>query len=607
MRSLARRAGLVVLVLCASGSSALGQGGPGLWEPFEPFQNQTTEAKRVLGKILFWDEQLSSDNTMSCGTCHIPSAGGADPRPAVNPGFDQVFGTPDDVVGSAGVASMDAMDEYLRSEVFGLEPQVTPRVAQSNLVSMYAPSLFWDGRAEFSFVDPESGEELFQSGVAGLEIQALVPILSDNEMAHQGRTWNQVKDKLARSRPLALASEIPADMSGAIEEHPTYPELFEQAFGDPEITAVRIAFVLAAYQRTLVPDQAPWDLWNAGDDNAMTPEQIEGFQLFQASNCSTCHAAPLYTNNDFMADGVRPSFEDRGRGEVTGNGFENGDFRTPSLRNVGLRPHLMHNGRFDLDQVFDFYAHRGPMTPFLQNAHFLIQTPIAFDQQTESKIKHFLVTGLTDPRVESETFPFDRPALYAEVVDFNPILFGSGVAGTGGSVPTMIARGVPNLGNDDFKLGVTDALNGASAFVAVSTTMPSGDLVETSDLRGPFVLSNETEPMSGTATFRYPIPNDPTLDGTSVYLQWLVSDPNAPDGFARSKIARLDLFCSLEVPCVVACIADFNNDGDSDFFDLSAFLQALANENPIADLNDDGAFDFFDVSAFLTALGEGCP
>ena len=72
-----------------------------------PSENPITESKRILGKILFWDEQLSSDNTMACGTCHIPSNGGTDPRPAINPGFDYLFGTDDDVIGSMGVVHYD--------------------------------------------------------------------------------------------------------------------------------------------------------------------------------------------------------------------------------------------------------------------------------------------------------------------------------------------------------------------------------------------------------------------------------------------------------------------------------------------------------------------
>lgn len=55
------------------------------------------------------------------------------------------------------------------------------------------------------------------------------------------------------------------------------------------------------------------------------------------------------------------------------------------------------------------------------------------------------------------------------------------------------------------------------------------------------------------------------------------------------------------------CLADFNNDGVLDFFDVSGFLAAFAASDPAADLNDDGAFDFFDVSEFLQLFGTGCP
>lgn len=55
-----------------------------------------------------------------------------------------------------------------------------------------------------------------------------------------------------------------------------------------------------------------------------------------------------------------------------------------------------------------------------------------------------------------------------------------------------------------------------------------------------------------------------------------------------------------------ACSVDLNNDGSLDFFDVSAFLTALGNNDSIADLNDDGNFDFFDISAFLMAFQAGC-
>ena len=50
-----------------------------LGSPIIPTENPVTEEKRILGKLLFWEEQLSSDNTMACGTCHQLPAGGAPP------------------------------------------------------------------------------------------------------------------------------------------------------------------------------------------------------------------------------------------------------------------------------------------------------------------------------------------------------------------------------------------------------------------------------------------------------------------------------------------------------------------------------------------------
>tara|TARA_R110002072_G_scaffold42064_12_gene118101 strand:+ start:42489 stop:43178 length:690 start_codon:yes stop_codon:yes gene_type:complete len=58
---------------------------------------------------------------------------------------------------------------------------------------------------------------------------------------------------------------------------------------------------------------------------------------------------------------------------------------------------------------------------------------------------------------------------------------------------------------------------------------------------------------------------------------------------------------------VAVCAADLTNDGELDFFDVSAFLDAFSQHDPIADFTGDGDFDFFDVSDFLDAFAIGCP
>ena len=114
------RTPLVSLLLgtaLASAASAQGY----LTPPVAPPENPVTAEKAVLGKILFWDEQLSSDGSMACGTCHIPSVGGAELRsgPATRfPGPDGVFGTADDGFGSPGVVNTDGFGHFEPSERF---------------------------------------------------------------------------------------------------------------------------------------------------------------------------------------------------------------------------------------------------------------------------------------------------------------------------------------------------------------------------------------------------------------------------------------------------------------------------------------------------------
>lgn len=604
-RSTGRFSSLLVagaIVACA-GSALHAQALPPVLFPPE---NQFSIEKSTLGKILFWDEQLSSDNTMSCGTCHIMSAGGGDPRMGVNPGFDNLFGTNDDILGSPGVSLSDVDDKFVKSDAFGLLPQTTGRLAQPTIMSMYATDLFWDGRATSQFVDPQTGQVLIASGGA-LESQAVGPIMSSVEMSHESRDWDYIIEKLTNARPMALAANLTPDMAAVIEAGAEYPELFAQAFGDDEITAGRIGMAIATYERTLVPDQTPWDAVNAGDINAMTLEQRAGFNSFLNSRCSICHGGPQFTGNGFRNVGLRPIFEDLGRFAVTGNNPDRGRFKVPSLRNVGTRDRFMHNGQLTtLEEVFDFYARRNGQQSFPQNRDPLLITPIAFPANTQANIIDFLQNGLTDPRVVNETFPFDRPMLLSEQLLDNPQLVSGGIAGSGGLVPQMIALSPPNIGNIDFKVGVDGAIGGAQAWVVVSSAPPVNGLLVEEELLGPIALDG-TGIGEGFGTMQYPIDDIVATDGQVKYMQWIVADAQAPNGLAASPVAQLTYFCSMNGTCINHCPADLTGDGELNFFDVSAFLGAFSTNDPSADFTGDGSFNFFDVSAFLAAFSDGCP
>lgn len=397
-----------------------------------PTENPITESKRVLGKILFWDEQLSSDNTMACGTCHIPSSGGADPRIGQHPGLDGVFSTDDDVFGSPGIVHLDASLDPVNDPIFGTDPQVTGRAAQSYFMNMFSDDNFWDGRATSEFIDPEDGITTIIASGGGLESQAVGPILSSVEMAHAGRTWNDVRTKLQSAIPLLYSSDIPADMEAAVQTDPTYSDLFESAFGDSAITAARIGMAIATYERTLVANETPWDDFNDGNNAAMTANQIAGWEFLRdESACLRCHRPPLFTDDNFHNIGLRPSDEDFGREAITGQVNDRGRFKTPSLRNIGLRATLMHVGWVtSVQDAIEFYTERGGHVQFTDDQSGVpTNTPGVFTtyndinlpetgpggEPIQAQVIDFLVNGLTAPRVANETAPFDRPTLYSEM------------------------------------------------------------------------------------------------------------------------------------------------------------------------------------------------
>lgn len=516
--------------------------------PAAPPENPVTPEKAVLGKILFWDEQLSSDNTVACGTCHRPAQGGGDRRFIANPGPDGVRPSQDDLFGSPGVIRSDVVNQYEPDPLHGFLALSTARLANSNLMAGYHAELFWDGRAPTTFVDPQTGTISIASGGA-LESQSLVPIVSSIEMGHAARDWDEVTAKLAGSRPLALADQLPADVAAALAGDPSYADLFATAFGDPAITAERIAFALATFEREAIPDQTPWDDWNAGDGTALTPRQQSGLNLFTGkANCAACHPLGLFTDDTYRNIGLRDPATDPGREAITGDHGDRGRMKVPSLRNAGLRQRFMHTGQFvDLNQVVDFYDRGGD---FADNRDPAI-VRLRLSRREKDELVDFVVNGLTDARAAAELAPFDRPRLWSERGTGNPRIFGHGSRGSGGFEPLVIAATPPNLGNVDFKFGVWNALGGSLAWALLSyaseppNTFWKGVPLSVDLDQLAYVLPVATlgaGPGGGYASFVGALPDDPTLLGLAFFGEWFVTDPVAPGGFAASAGIEFAIF-----------------------------------------------------------------
>lgn len=524
-----------------------------LGPPPQPAGNVGTPAKENLGKALFWDEQLSSSRTVACGTCHHASEGGIDPRGtlgsprAMHPGPDGIAGTSDDIVGSPGVTQGTADGGYVWSPAFGIGEQVTRRRALSHINSGYPFELFWDGRARGPLRDPLTGDTLIAWGAA-LEIQALAPPLSTVEMGHLGRDWNDATARIAASVPLALATDIPAELETWLGKR-GYPELFNEAFGTPGVTPVRIAMAIASYERTLFSNQTPLDSALAGI-KPLTGQEESGHQVFEFwGRCGGCHRVPLMGSDAMFNTGVRPAHEDSGRWAVTRQDYEMGSFRSVSLRNVGLRHSFMHNGRFQtLEEVVDFYDRGGD---FNSTNPFRSIGPLGLTPQQKQDLLAFLRRPLTDPRVAAALPPFDEPRLYSRS-DRMPKVLGGGVPGIRG-IPQVVAREPPVAGNPAFTVGIYDGRTGAEAVLVIDDTEPptgagipaGGSLARISTT----LMGAAADDGFGSVTLA--IPAGSGIFERTYFGRWYVVDPAAVGGVAESPSFRISVFAprgALKIP-----------------------------------------------------------
>jgi len=512
--------------------------------PPVPPGNPITLAKANLGKALFWDEQLSSTRTVACGTCHRGESGGSDPRSragdalATSPGVDGLAGTPDDVTGSPGVPANEATGAYTPDPFYGMRPQVTTRKSPSHINAAFAPNSFWDGRARAAFLDPVSSDTVLRVGGA-LENQASGPPVSSVEMGHAGRDWVDAASRISGVKPLALAAFVPPALAAWIADR-AYPALFAEAFGTPDVTPARIALAIATYERTLVSNQAKIDSVIAGTA-VLTPQEQNGFNLFGTLGCAGCHAGSLFSDNAFHYIGVRPASEDPGRFAVTGNAADLGAMKTPSLRNVGLRSGLFHNGRFaTLEDVIAFYNRGGDFTE--PNKPPVIR-PLGLTPQQQAAIAAFLRGALTDRRVRDREFPFDRPSLYSEA-EMVPVVQGSGEPGSGGVTPAVVAIEPPLAGNPSFTVGVLGALGGGPAVLVIDDAEPplGAGIPASGSFARVEVTLDGAGPAAGSGSVSLAIPADAALVGRTFHGRWYVADPGAADGVASTASFRFTVF-----------------------------------------------------------------
>lgn len=198
-------------------------------------------------------------------------------------------------------------------------------------IGFHTKGLFWDGR------------------ILTLEKQALIPVSSPLEM---GLPWDLAERK--------------------INNDENYKKAFNKIFGDGFIDSLKIAAVLAHFQRTLISKNSKFDAVMRGEIN-FTPNEKRGWTMFfdadpllPSAECSHCHVDPLFTNLSFQNNGIHTKDEinglvsEKGRENVSKNPNDRFKFKVPTLRNIAKTAPYMHDGRFKtLVEVINHYNKGG--------------------------------------------------------------------------------------------------------------------------------------------------------------------------------------------------------------------------------------------------------
>ena len=254
------------------------------------------------------------------------------PEPATNPGTPAKIELGkmlyfDPRLSSTGTVScfschnvMEGGDDH-RPTSIGVHGQLGGRNAPTVWNAAFLSVQFWDGRA------------------ADLEAQAKGPIVNPVEMGMP---------------KLDLAIDRIRRITG-------YQASFQHAFGnDVKIDENTIAMAIAAYERTLITPNSPYDRFVRGDKKALTAQQQRGMQAFADVGCTSCHSGPnfsgpalpegtgffmkfpTYLDNPYVAR--YRLLDDGGKAVQTGKSEDQNFWRVPTLRNLTYTAPYFHNG-----------------------------------------------------------------------------------------------------------------------------------------------------------------------------------------------------------------------------------------------------------------------
>ncbi len=370
-------------------------------------------AQAKIGQLLFYDKILSGNRNIACGTCHHHDSGGSD-------GLSLGIGEGGSGIGAKRTAG--GGPERIQKRI----PRNAP--ALWNLGARDVRVLFHDGRLEVGdlygngFNSP--AEEWLPEGLETiLAAQALFPLTARFEMSgapEENEISGAVNERIDNAWPI---------LAKRVRTIPEYGEMFVAAFDHIErpdqVTIVEIANALAAFIGSEWRNHdSPFDLYLAGDTNALGDTSRRGMELFYGpANCATCHAGPLLSDQQFHALAL-PAFgpgktrrfdpqpRDVGRMGESDRLDDAYRFRTPMLRNVALTAPYGHNGAYRtlegivrhhldplgaLDRWERTEAALAP-APWLERADFMVQSD-AREMERQRRAVDIEEVALTDDQV----------------------------------------------------------------------------------------------------------------------------------------------------------------------------------------------------------------
>ena len=282
--------------------------------PQAPKDNPTTPAKAALGKLLFWDPLLSGPQDVACASCHHPQNGYAEDRDL-----------------SLGVTAIGLGSK--RRQAPGSSIPIVKRNAPTVL------NVAFNGSDESGRYDPATAPMFWDMRVKSLEKQALEPLKAHEEM--RGNTYPE-------------GDEAVASVVAKLQANAEYRSLFAGAFGSAQpVNSENLGRAIAAFERTLLANNSPFDRYMRGDRSAMTEEQVSGMQRFERIGCIKCHSGPMFSDYKLHVMGV----PDNPALPASDDGAEKTyAFRTPTLRNLTFTGPYEHSGMFrTLSAVVGFY------------------------------------------------------------------------------------------------------------------------------------------------------------------------------------------------------------------------------------------------------------